>query len=136
MSLTVTDREIDQAVVGESFQSQEVSALLYRSLPLAMQFINAGLARQDLKRAGFIEFGSSEPETMKQVAKLFASDALRTQFREALSAKFGYDLQMGFQLCCKVGFAIVGDAEAERKFNIFTSFESQVLAQRADLVDC
>lgn len=136
MSLTVTEREVDKAITGLSFASCEATALINRSLPLAARFVSRSVAGVRMKQVGFVEFGSSDPETMKQTAKLFASDALRTAFQTALSEVFGCDVKAGFQLCCKVGIAVVGNAEAERRLVIFTSLESQVLAQRPELVDC
>jgi len=136
MSLTITEREIGLAITQQSFGISDAEALISRSLPLAKRFVDDALARCDMRRSGFVEFGSSDPETMKQVAKLFASDAMRGAFQKLLSAHFGCEVRAGFQLCCKIGIAVVGNAEAERRFAIFTSFESQVLAQRADLVDC
>lgn len=136
MSLTVTDHEVDKAVTGHSFAANEAMALIGRSLPLAAQFVSKSVAGIRMKQVGFMEFGSSDPETMKQTAKLFASDALRNAFQKALSEVVGCDVKAGFQLCCKVGIAVVGNAEAERRLTIFTSLESQVLAQRPELVDC
>lgn len=150
MSLNVPDWAIDKCVQGEKLSHLARLQVITQSFPLAIALFEHAIAKHKVRvaygaddapsdhmqRVGFIEFTSSDPDTMKQMAKLFAADAIRTEYEEWLSIELGCKVKTGFRLCCSAAIAVVGDPEAERLFGIFTSFPSQVLAQRQDMVDC
>lgn len=150
MSLNVPDWAIDKSVSGEKLSHLLRMRVIAESFPLAIALFEGAIAKHKVRaaygaddapsdhmqRVGFIEFTSSDPDTMKQMAKLFAADAVRTEYEKWLSIALGCEVKTGFRLCCSAAIAVVGDAEAERRLAIFTSFESQVLAQRQDMVDC
>ncbi|HSX48280.1 MAG TPA: SCO5389 family protein [Candidatus Nanoarchaeia archaeon] len=130
MSLTVTDKQIDKARKRELGKEEFVN-IIRTSLPFAFQAVESLAGRLNSGEHIAIEAPLHMADgDRNQLLRVFAS----TSMRHALEDHFGL-AELAFQNCHYIGGADVEGLDDER-WQIFTSIEGQVLAQRPELRDC